>query len=298
MSRPERWKIIGAFALVYFVWGSTYLAIRVAVESIPPFLLAAIRFLCAGSGMFWIARLGGAPLPSAREWYEAGIIGTFLLVGANGMVCWSEQTVPSGLTALLLATNSLWTVTLESLWFAAPWPKGRVLVGLVTGLVGVVLLLGLGRPSSEGVAVWGAAGLMFACASWAFGSLRSQRVHLPNSVFLVSGIEMLIGGGILLIVSAGLGEWARVDRRALAPAPVLALAYLIVFGSMLTFSAFAWLLRHCRAATVSTYAYVNPIVAVLLGTWWGEEPFTWEMLGGAALILGSIFLVTSSKAQA
>lgn len=290
--RAPLWQIALAFLTVYLVWGSTYFGIRIAVHSIPPFFMAGARFLLAGGGLLLVARCKGLPRPSRAEIYHAALVGVFLFVGGNGLVCWSEQTVPSGLTALIIAASPLWMVLLGSLFFRKPVPRGWVLIGFLLGIVGVIILVRPDPTSTQTGMSWGIAGLILACGFWAFGSLRSQRVALPRSSIVSSAIQMLSGALVLIPLGYALGEGERFAWQQITPAAYFSFAYLVVLGSMVALTAYSWLLQVCDAATVSTYAYVNPVVAVVIGSWLGDEPFGIQIAIGASLILASVILVT------
>ncbi|HEY6565700.1 MAG TPA: EamA family transporter, partial [Pirellulaceae bacterium] len=289
--RARRWLVILAFATVYLVWGSTYLAIRFCVETIPPLLVGGIRFLLAGSMLYGLTRYFGASRPTFRQWRSATLIGGLLLVGGNGLVCWAEQSVPSGMTSLIVATMPLWMVSLDVIFFRAARPTRSVLGGLSLGLVGVAILLGRDKLLGHPVDPWGAVGLLSACCCWAWGSLLARKADLPASPFVTSALEMLTAGGMLLLLAVPSGDWSRLNWDSVTEKSLWSLAYLIVFGSMLALSAYAWLLKNCDAALVSTYAYVNPIVAVTLGATIGREPLSPRIGLGALLILMAIALV-------
>ncbi len=288
---PATWKIAGALALVYVVWGSTYLAIRFAVETLPPFLMAGTRFLVGGAGLWLLARWSGADRPTPAQWLQAAVIGVLLLAGGNGLVCWAQQSVPSGLAALIIASIPLWMVGLDVLLYGAARPGMRVLVGLAVGLAGVATLFWPSTAQRLAIDPWGAVGLLAACFFWSLGSLRSRRADLPESPFVVTAMEMLAGGGVLMLMGTCLGEWPRVQWEHISWKSLVALGYLIVFGAMITLSAYAWLLRVCDAATVATYAYVNPVIAVLLGVWLASERVTPSMACGAGMILTAVVMV-------
>jgi drug/metabolite transporter (DMT)-like permease len=291
-SSVARWRIILAFLTVYLVWGSTYFAIRVAVHSMPPFFMAGARFLLAGGGLLLVARWNGISRPTWEETYQAAIVGILLFVGGNGLVCWSEQTVASGLTALIIAASPLWMVCLGFLFFGQRPPRGWVLVGFLVGILGVIILLKPDPSGTQPGMFWGIVGLVMACGFWAFGSLRSQQVQLPKSSIMSSAVEMLAGGLVLIPLGFAVGEWGQFNPQQITAEAYVSFAYLVILGSMVTLTAYSWLLTVCDAATVSTYAYVNPVVAVVLGTWLGDEPFSVSMAIGACLIILSVILVT------
>jgi drug/metabolite transporter (DMT)-like permease len=294
--RPPRSRVLTAYAAVYVVWGSTYLAIRYAIETLPPFLMAGIRFLIAGALLFLWARLRGAPRPSLANWKGTLLIGALLLLGGNGAVVWAEQRVPSGIAALLVATVPLWMVLIEWLRPGGRRPTARVALGVVAGMFGLLVLVGPGSLRGDGnVNALGAAALVFGSLSWAVGSLWSKRVTLPESPSLATGMEMLAGGALLLLAGIGTGELAALDLGGASLASMGALAYLILFGSLVGFSAYVWLLKVEPPARVATYAYVNPVVAVLLGWLVAGERITGATLVAAAIIIGAVVLIVSGR---
>jgi drug/metabolite transporter (DMT)-like permease len=290
-----------ALVIVYIVWGSTYLAIRVGVETMPPLLMAAARNLVAGIIMFPIAlrarrttgaRAAAGPAvrrwPTRKEWAGCAIVGILLLV-ANGLVGIGEQTVPSGLAALLVATVPLWLLGMDAVLNHARlgWaPLG----GLLLGLAGVGLLSGLG-DRSHGISALGVFIILGAAAMWALGTIMARRVTLPSSPALASGMQLLCGGAALLALSAAAGEFGSLHLGQISTRSWLALGYLIVFGSIVAFSAYGIAIRALPTATVATYAYVNPVIAVLLGALILNEQLTPAMLAGGALIVGAVVLV-------
>jgi drug/metabolite transporter (DMT)-like permease len=284
--------------IVYVVWGSTYLAIRVGVETMPPLLMAAARNLIAGAIMFPVAigarrraiRSGQAVRrwPSRAEWIGCAIVGVLLLV-ANGLVGVGEKTVPSGLAALLVATVPLWLLGIDAMLNHARLGLAPV-TGLVLGLVGVGLLSGLGggagRISAVGVVI-----ILGAAFMWALGTIMARRATIPSSPALASGMELLCGGAALLALAASGGELGALHLAEVSWRSWLALGYLIVMGSIVAFSAYGIAVRALPTATVATYAYVNPVIAVLLGTLILGEPLTPAMVGGGVLIVGAVVLV-------
>jgi len=293
-ERPSRSMILAAYAAVYVVWGSTYLAIRFAIETLPPFLMAGTRFLIAGALLYLWARLRGAARPTAANWKAGAIIGAFLLLGGNGGVVWAEQRVPSSIAALLVAILPLWMVVLERIGPDRKRPTGRTIAGVMLGFVGVAVLVGPGAFEGNGnVDLVGSIVLVLASLSWAIGSLYSKRAPLPAAPTLGSGIQMLSGG--VLLAAAGLltGEASSVVVSAISTESLLALAYLVVFGSIVGFSAFVWLLRVEPASRVATYAYVNPVVAVALGWLFAGERMTVPTMIAAAIIVGAVALIVT-----
>jgi drug/metabolite transporter (DMT)-like permease len=294
---PARSLVVAAFAVIYLVWGSTYLAIRVAIESMPPFLMAGTRFLIAGALMYGWSRLRGAPRPGWPAWRAALLLGALFLLGGNGGVVWAEQFVASGLAAVLVALMPIWTAIVEWVRPGGRRPGLMTTAGLLTGFAGVALLL---APGSTGTAIdpVGAIVLIGASLSWAIASVISKGMPLPASGAQSSGMQMLAGGALLVLAGLATGEPGAVRPEAITPRSVAALLYLITFGSLLGFGAFTWLLRVTTPARVATYAYVNPVVAVVLGWALLGEPFGPRELAAAAVIVGGVALITTAKLRA
>jgi drug/metabolite transporter (DMT)-like permease len=290
-SLPAIWS---ALIVVYLIWGSTYLAIRYAVETTPPFLMAAVRFLISGGFLYTLRRCKGDPRPEAVEWRSAAIIGIFLLVGGNGGVAWAEQFVTSSLAALLVATVPLWMVLIDTFRPAGERPGLAAVVGILIGFVGVVLLIGAAAGGTDAANLSGAAALLFASLSWATGSIYGKSARLPASQLLGTGMQMLAGGVALMLLAIVRGEWSGFEMAAVSPRSALALAYLTVIGSS-AFVAYVWLLRVAPTPLVATYAYVNPLVAVLLGYFLAQESMTVHTLLAAGLIIGSVVLVSTPR---
>lgn len=284
-------RIYAAFAAVYVLWGSTYLTIRFAVETIPPFLMAGTRHLTAGLLLYGWMRSSGAPRPTGRHWLSAFSIGGLLLLGGNGLVTWAEQRVPSGLAALIIASVPIWMAVLAAAEKRRR-PSGFVIMGLAIGLAGIVLLVAPGRlGGGERVDPMGAAALLTAALSWSIGSLYARRAPLPSSTLTAVSMEMIGGGCLLWITGLLLHEGSRLDLAAVSTKSALSLVYLIVFGSLVGFSAYVWLLKVTTPARVSTYAYVNPIVAVLLGTLFAGEALTLRIGLAAVSIVAAVALI-------
>ncbi len=283
-------RIALALAAVYVIWGSTYLGIRFAIETLPPFGMAGVRFVVSGLLLYGWARWRGAARPSPVHWRSAAIVGACLLLVGNGGVVWAEQRVDSGLAALLVATEPLWIVGLLWLRPGGARPGLRVAFGLGLGLAGLTLLV---RPGGEGIDPLGAAVLIFSSLTWAWGSLYGRRAPLPESTLLTTGMQMLWGGVLLLGVSALAGEPARVDLAEVSLKSLLATGYLVV-GGLIAFTSYSWLMRTASPVLVSTHAYVNPVVAVLLGWAFAGEPLTAGMLQAAAVILTGVALITTA----
>ena len=293
--RPATALVLAAFAAVYLLWGSTYLAIIFALETMPPLLMAGARFLLAGGILYGVMRLRGEPAPAPRHGRSTALIGALLLMCGNGGVTLAERTVPSGVAALLVAMVPMWMVLLEWLRPGGTRPTGRTLLGLLVGFAGIVVLVGPGATAGGRVDLVGAGFVMVGAAAWAAGSIYSRGAQLPKSALLATGMEMLWGGAFLTLAGALTGELGRVDPAGFSTASILAYLYLVVFGSLVGFTAYIWLLGVSTPARVSTYAYVNPIVAVLLGWWLLNEPLTARVLAAAAIIVLAVAVITTGK---
>ena len=296
-SRPSRAKIVLAFAVIYIVWGSTYLGIKVAVQTIPPFWMAGVRFLIAGSILYAYIRWRGAAPPLRKHWLAAAGVGALLLVGGNGSLVWAEQRVPSGLAATLLAMIPLWMVLLDSFRKRGPKLTVRVAAGLVIGLTGVGILVGPAELwGSSRVDILGAAVLMFSAFCWAVGSLHSRGAQLPPSPFLAAAMEMLTGGAMLIVLGLVV-ESSQMHWRAISWRSTAGLFYLVAAGSLLGFTAYIWLLRVVSTTRVATYGYVNPAVAVFLGWALGGESISARALLATAIIITAVVLILSHRPQ-
>ena len=280
--------VVAALLAVYVIWGSTYLAIRVAIEGIPPLLMAGSRFVVAGGVLYLVLRLRGAAAPTRLQWRNAAIVGGLLLLGGNGGVVLAEQWVASGLAALGVATVALWSALFAGLW--GQWPRRVEWVGLAIGFAGVGLL---NLEGSLRASPAGSIALGVATVSWAFGSMWSRHLDLPDGM-MAAAAEMLAGGALLLVASAIGGEAIPL---AIAPRPLLAWFYLLTFGSLVGFSAYLYLLRHTRPAVATSYAYVNPIIAMALGVWLAGERITATEWLAVPVILGSVALVVAVRGR-
>jgi drug/metabolite transporter (DMT)-like permease len=300
-SNPGPLAIWGAMITVYIVWGSTYLAIKFAIDTMPPFLMAGVRFIIAGAVLYIWRRLAGDTPPRRIEWRSAAIVGLFLLLGGNGGVVWAEQFVPSGITALLVGSAPLWMVLLDALLsrrgVGPRRPKGITIAGVVLGFAGIALLAGPSQWVGVQSAVdpVGAIVLTLAAFLWASGSIFSRGAPLPASPLLGTGMEMLVGGLGLLAFGTVIGEWGRLDLANISTQSFLAFGYLVVFGSLVGFTAYTWLLRVAPTPLVSTYAYVNPLVAIFLGLVLAREPLSLRMIISAAVILSAVALITATQ---
>ena len=295
----NRARLLASFLAVYIIWGSTYLAIRFAIETLPPLLMAGARFLTAGVIMFAWAWLSGAR-PSRAHWIAAAIMGILLLAGGNGLVVWAEQSVPSSLTALLISMTPLWMALIDWLRPGGARPSLPVTAGLALGFAGIVLLIapwergtGAGALNLGGIAL-----VLIASCSWAAGSLYGRGAKLPASPVLGTGIEMLAGGGVLLAAALLTGEGGQLHLDHVSARSGLAFAYLIVFGSIVAFTAYVWLLKHTTIARASTYAYVNPVVAVFLGWAFAGEQLTPRTWLAAAVIVAAVVVITTFRGRA
>jgi drug/metabolite transporter (DMT)-like permease len=291
---PKKIALLAAFAALYIIWGSTYLGIRFAIETIPPLLMAGTRFLLAGMIMHVIARWQGAPRASLAEWRSSLIVGACLLLGGNGGVTLAEQYVSSGLASVMVATVPIFIALLAWAMGTAPKPSGIVWLGLAGGLAGVGILVGPAlhfapnETNHPGIGM-----LILLCSSflWSAGSIYSTKARTASSPFLAASQQMLCGGALLTLAAVVTGEHHRFDASRLSLLSVGSFAYLVVIGAVVGFTAYIWLLRHCNPAKVATYAYVNPIVAVVLGALFAGETLTARALLAAGLIIGSVALV-------
>lgn len=292
-SQFRRSHILAAFAAVYVVWGSTYLAIRYAVETIPPFFMGGMRFLVSGAILYAWSRWRGSPKPTGAEWRDATITGALMLCCGNGAVGWAEQRVPSGLSAVIVAVVPLWMVCLN---WARPHgvrPRALELLGVFVGLGGLVVLVGPGPIAGRGaIDSTGAIVLVGGSLAWAAGSVYNRYGARPESSVMSTGIQMLGGCIVLLLVSAVLGEPRALTARPISTASLMGWSYLVTFGSLVGFTAYIYLLRAVSPAQASTYAYVNPVVAVFLGWAIAGEAVTARMLAAAAIILIGVAMIS------
>lgn len=303
---PTRLMVAAAFAAIYLIWGSTYLAIKYAIETVPPFLMTGVRFLVAGGVLYaWsvlrpppMASPNGDQPSSGRIWRDAFIVGALLIVGGTALVSWAELSVPSGITSLILATTPLWMVLLESVGSGRA-PAPRVLAGVAVGLGGLAILIwpSLMAPGT-GIDLLGVAALALAALTWSAGALYSRNAALPASAARATGMQMLAGAALSVVAGLALGEHRALSLAAITPVSLLAIGYLIVAGALVGFSAYLWLMRVSTPSRVATHAYVNPVVAVLLG---------WAVLGEAvtartglsmAVIVVAVVLIVSAPAPA
>jgi drug/metabolite transporter (DMT)-like permease len=294
--KAPRGLVLAAFAAVYLIWGSTYLGIRFAVETLPPFLMGGARFLVSGLILFAWLRATGTPAPSKINWRRAAIAAALLLGIGNGGVNWAEQKVPSGLTALIIAGTPVWFALFDWLRPGGVRPTLQTALGIVVGFAGVMLLVGSRSAwQSANIDFTGVAALVLASMAWAIGSLYTKYADKPESPMMTAAQQMIAGGGILSLAGLLFGEassfeWSRVSTRSLA-----ALAYLTLIGSLVGFTAYAWLLKATTPARASTYAYVNPVIAVFLGWAFGGETLTGRMLIAAGVIVAGVVIITTRR---
>lgn len=284
--------LLWAFATLYLVWGSSYLAIKYAVATMPPLAMAGVRFTIAGAILYAALRLRGAPVPTREQWRASAFIGVALMC-SNAAVAWSERRIDSGIASLLVCMTPCWMVILDAMRLRA-WPHAGVTAGLALGIVGIGTLVG---PSDlmggAHVDVWGATVVLAGTLMWALGSVYAQRAPRPASAFLSSGMQMLTGGATLVVVATVVGEWRGFTVAAVSSDSWLAFVYLIAIPSLAGFSAYIYILGHASPARASTYAYVNPVIAVALGAAFGGEPLSARVLTAAAIIVVAVALIVN-----
>lgn len=293
-ERPTTAAIWAALVTVYVVWGTTYFSIRIVNQTLPALLAASVRFLVAG-GLMYAFTIGrgdtAGDRPGRRQWTAAAIIGGALLLGGNGAVAWAERTVPSGIVALIVALIPLWMALIDAVLLGRR-PTALVAFGLLMGFAGAALLVG--TSASGSIPLGGMLFAVFASLSWASGSLYARNAPLPRRPFVGIGMEMLCGGVALFVAGVLAGDLGRIHLERVSLASALALAYLIVFGSFAGFASYVWLLRNARTSLVSTYAYVNPVVAVFLGWAFLDEPVTARTLVAGAIVVAAVAIIISA----
>ena len=298
-----RTRQILAFAAIYVVWGSTYLAIRLLIDTLPGFIMVGLRCFVAGVILYGIARWRGAPAPTTKQWSNASWIGGLLLFIGTGAVVWASYHTESGLTALMVGTEPLWMALMLWIWpfgrSAGRRPDSRSFGALILGFLGAAIL------AAPGDALVGTAihlpsllAITIGCISWAAGSLAARQVELPTSPWINTACQMLAGGALLMTYGLATNEWARFDLAAVSWTSTLAFLYLVVFGSLIAFSAYSWLIRNAEPTLVATHAYVNPVVAVFLGWLIADEHVGARTIIASTLIIGSVVLLTSSERRA
>ena len=289
-------RIWTALLALYIVWGSTYLAIRFAVETIPPFMSAGMRFLVSGAILLAWRRMAGDDLPTPRQWKNVIIVGVLLLLGGNGLVSFAEQRIPSGIAALIVGTVPLWLVLIEAVRPGGLRPTLRTLVGLVVGFAGIFLLVGpTGLRGGLQFDVVGTLALIAASFLWSVGSIFSRSADVPKSTLMMTGGEMLAGAAALFLTSALIGEFNDFSLASVSLRSWLGLAYLIAFGSLIGFVSYGWLLHNAPVSLTATYAYVNPLVAVLLGALLAQEALSARLLAASILIISSVVFINSAQ---
>jgi drug/metabolite transporter (DMT)-like permease len=294
----HRWKTLLAFGMIYFVWGSTYIFIRVGVHAMPPLLFAAIRFSTAGFLLVAWTLARRETWPTARQWGSICFLGALIFVGDYGLLSWAELKVPSGVTAVIMATIPVFIATAEILLLRTQRLTVQLGGALVIGLAGVAALMSRSlNLGGEPISTIGATALIVASIFWSVASVLTRRLPLPPSKVLSAGAQMLVGGAMLAVISAALGDMRGFHATAIPGKAWFALVYLIVMGSIVGFTAYVWLISHESPTKVGTYAYVNPLVAVLLGYFVAGEPLGLRTVLGTALVLASVLLITLGKVK-
>jgi drug/metabolite transporter (DMT)-like permease len=297
-NRPPTWKLLLAFGIIYFVWGSTFLAIRVGVREVPPFLLAGMRFLLAGGALYAWMRARGTMAPSARQWLSACLLAVLIFVLDYGLLFWAEKRVPSGIAAVMMATIPLFMALSEILFLGTQKLTIRLASALLVGVGGVAVLVSRSLAFGEvPIDTSGAVALVVAAMSWSVASALTRKLPLPASKAMSSGAQMLCGGVLLMLTAGALGEFRGFHPQAVSRGAWLALAYLVVAGSIVAFTAYVWLIHHESPTKVGTYAYVNPVVAVALGYFLGGEAVGPRTLLGTLLVLVSVVVITTTPAR-
>ena len=303
-AQPSRTALIAGFAAIYIIWGSTYLGIRIAVESMPAFLMASTRFIVAGGIVAAFIALTRGFKATGKQWRDNAIVGGFLCLGGNGLVSWAEEKVPSGIATLIISAGPVFIVLMD--WAVHVWakdgkrgsrPNSLTFAGLGLGFVGLAILVGpdVLATGVGGLDSWRLLGLLGATFFWGVGMMIMRYVRDPAEPFTASGIQMICGSGWLLLASLATGELGRFDPSLITGRSVIAWAYLVVFGSLIGFSTFTWLMKHSTPAKVSTYAYVNPVVAVFLGWFVLNETVSPRIFVAAAIIIAGVALITIAK---
>jgi drug/metabolite transporter (DMT)-like permease len=296
--RPASWKILLAFGIIYFVWGSTFLAIRVGVQEVPPFLLAAMRFSVAGIVLYAWMRFKGVPSPNRREWANAFLLGSLIFLLDYGCLFWAEQRVPSGIAAVVLATIPVCITLLEIIFLKTQRLTVRLALALIVGIIGVAVLMNHSFALSEvPVSRAGAFALLFAAFTWSIATILTRKLTLPSSKPMSAAAQMVTGGAQLFVLAALTGEFAGFRPQAVSGKAWFALVYLIIAGSIVGYTAYVWLLHHESPTKVGTYAYVNPVVAVAVGYFLGGESVGPRTLLGTLLILVSVVTITTTPAK-
>ena len=293
---PSRWLLLVAFALVYTIWGSSYLGIHFAIQTLPPFLMTSMRFLLSGAALIGWARVRGAPWPTLRQWRYSAIIGAMLFLVNNAGIVWAESHgIPTGVAAVLIATLPMWMVVLTWLKPGGTYPGHLVIAGMVIGFVGIILLA---RPEQgSSLNPLGVASLLIAAFAWAYGSLYAKTAPLPKSQTLSTGAQLFCGGALQFVLSILTGELPQFHPAQVSTLSWLSMIYLAIVSSIIAYSAFVWLMKVSTPARVSTYAYVNPVIAVLLGWQLAGEQITAQTMIATAIIIVGVILINVAKAK-
>jgi drug/metabolite transporter (DMT)-like permease len=295
---PSRMAVVIAFAAIYLIWGSTYLGIRVAVKTLPPFLMAGMRFAVAGTLIFAFLRLKGAPWPKAGQWREQAIIGVFLLLGGNAVVSWAEQKTPSGITSLILGASPLIMVLMDWMRPRGTRPSVALVLGVAVGIAGIALLLGPDAiPAGYRPPPLYLAALFFSSVSWWTGSLYSKHIQNGTPLLMGAAMQMLSGSVCMLLTGFILGEGRGFHFVEVSPRSWIAFIYLVIMGSTVAYPTYVWLLEHCTPAKVSTYAYVNPVVAIFLGWAVLGEPLNGRIILASAIIVAAVAIITVGRTK-
>ena len=289
--------IVVALLSVYIVWGSTYFGIKIAIETFPPFLMAGIRFLIAGVLLYGFVVVKEKRQPKLIEWRDTTIIGTLLLLGGNGLVVIAEKTIPSSIAAIVIATVPLWMIVIAWLLKSQIKPNRSTLIGTLIGFIGVVILMFPSHQAHLHFDTFGLLLTLLAAILWSLGSIYSQKAILPTSVMLSTAMQMLSGGLVLIIVATLFGEWQQFHIETLSSRSLFAFAYLVFIGSLVGFSAYVWLLKNASPYLASTYAFVNPLVALCLGYFFADEVLSVKALLATVLIISAVVIITLSKAK-
>ncbi len=294
--RPPRWKVLLSFAIIYLVWGSTFLAIRIGVLEMPPFLLAAIRFVIAGVVLYALGALRGERGPRGRQWWAISVLAVLIFGFDYGLAFWAEQRVASGIAAVMLATIPIFMSLFEIIFLGTQKLTLRLVLALVVGIGGVAAMVSRsfnlgGAPIDKA----GAIALTVSAITWSMASVLTRKMPLPESKVMSSAAQMVVGGVMLGIASAALGEFRQFHPANVSTKAWISLVYMIVFGSIIAYTAYVWLIHHESPTKVGTYAYVNPVIAVILGYFFGGEPLGARTLVGTACVLISVIVITTAK---
>jgi drug/metabolite transporter (DMT)-like permease len=291
MEKPRRVALLAAFFAIYVVWGSTYLGIRYAVETIPPLIVAGVRHIVAGSFLLGWACVRGYR-PTLREWRASAILGVLYFVVGHGTLHWAETVVPSGWAALLIASEPIWIAVMAAAVSHGERLTGKTIIGLLLGITGVALLVGAETASGQRSGIIGSVAILIGTVSWSVGVIYSRTSSLPGNAPARAGMPEIVGSLILLILAGFTGEYSQLHISTVTSRSALSLLYLIIFGSIIAFSAYTWLLEHVSPTLVSTHTYVNPVIAVLMGWLWAGEVINMRVLGAGVLTLVAVFLIS------